>query len=261
MEAKDEIIFTGEYKGFSLGIRFDLAGKKPEDAAAALMHVSANIEPHAFRLSGIDMGKIDSFAKPGGKGVAAVCGFLEATGPGGVKEALLKAVPDPLLLPAAESYFFNRLLASSGVPFKAGVQTAQKPEQAKIEDFVGFAGKYGPWVAIKKLGLGKVQDYEVSAILAGINHTVVNKAFDFSGIQKDDALVVSVAGGKRRSYGNVALVLRELAPKLAGGAGDAYVVCKALETLGYKPYASPEMLSNAHPDIKPPKVKGRKPKG
>jgi hypothetical protein len=191
----------------------------------------------------------------------AAYGFLEAKGPGGVKEALLKAVPNPLLLPAADSYFFSRLLASAGVQYKVAAPPSCKPEGEKIEDFVGFVGKFGSWIAIKKLGLENAQDYEVSGILAGINHTAVNKAFDFAGVKKDDALVASAAGGKRRSYGNVALALKEIEPKLSGSAGDAYVVCKALETLGYKPYASPEMLSNAHPDIKPPKVKGRKPKG
>jgi hypothetical protein len=261
MDGKDEIIFTGAYKDFSLGIRFDLSGRKPEDAAAALAYVSANIEPHAFRFSGIDTKKIDDFAKPSGKGISAACAFLELIGPGGVKDALLNAVPDPKLLPAAESYFFSRLLASAGVPFKAATAPPIKPGQEKIGDFIGFMGKFGPWIAIKKLGTDKVQDYEVSAILAGINHTVVNKAFDFAGVAKNDAAVASAAGGKRRSYGNVALVLREIEPKLSGGAGDAYIICKALETLGYKPYASPEMLSAAHPDIKPPKVKGRKPKG
>ncbi|MFA5187213.1 MAG: DUF2666 family protein [Patescibacteria group bacterium] len=261
MDGNDEVIFTGAYKDFSLGIRFDLSGRRPEDAAAALAYISASIEPHAFRFSGIDTKKIDEFAKPSGKGLPAVYGFLEAKGPGGLKDALLKAVPDPKLLPAAESYFFSRLLSSAGVPFKVALAPSAGPGEEKIEDFIGFMGKFGPWIAIKKLGLEKVQDYEVSGILAGINHTVVNKAFDFAGLKGDDALIASAAGGKRRSYGNVAPVLKEVEQKLGGGAGDAYIICKALETLGYKPYASPEMLSDAHPDIKPPKVKGRKPKG
>ncbi|MFH0885044.1 MAG: DUF2666 family protein [Candidatus Micrarchaeota archaeon] len=261
MDGNDEIIFTGAYRDFSLGIRFNLSGKGPEDVAAALAYISANIEPHAFRFSGIDMKKIDEFVKLSGKGLPAAYGFLEAKGPGGVKEALLKTVPEPKLLPAAESYFFSQLLTSAGVQFKVAAPASIKPEAEKVEDFIGFVGKFGSWIAIKKLGLEKVQDYEVSGILAGINHTVVNKAFDFAGVKKDDAVVASAAGGKRRSYGNVALVLRDIEPKLGGNAGDAYVICKALETLGYKPYASPEMLSDAHPDIKPPKVKGRKPKG
>ncbi|MCI0504051.1 DUF2666 domain-containing protein [Candidatus Micrarchaeota archaeon] len=261
MDGNDEIIFTGAYRDFSLGIRFDLSGRKPEEVAGALAYISASIEPHAFRFSGIDTKKIDEFAKPAGNGLAAAYGFLEAKGPGGVKDALLKAVPDANLLPAAESYFFSRLLSGAGVPFKVAPTQAARPEQEKIEDFIGFVGKFGPWIAIKKLGLEKVQDYEVSGILAGINHTVVNKAFDFAGVKKDDAIVASAAGGKRRSYGNVALVLREIEQKMGGDSGDAYLVCKALETIGYKPYASPEMLSVAHPDIKPPKVRGRKPKG
>lgn len=261
MDGNDEIIFTGAYKDFSLGIRFDLTGRKPEDVAAALAFISANIEPQAFRFSGIDTKKIDGFVKVSGNGLPAACGFLDSLGPGGVKDALQKAVPDPKLLRAAESYFFGRLLESAGVPFKVAAAPSAKPAKEGIGDFIGFVGKFGTWIAIKKLGLEKVQDYEVSGILSGINHTMVNKAFDFAGVAKDDALVASAAGGKRRSYGNVSLALKEIEPKLGGNPSDAYTVCKTLETLGYKPYASPEMLSDAHPDIKPPKVKGRKPKG
>jgi hypothetical protein len=261
MAGEDEILFTGAYKGFSLGARFGLSGRKPGEVAAALSYVSASIEPHAFVFSGIDTEKIDGFAKPAGKGIGAVCSFLESLSPGGIRESLGKALPEPPLMSAAESYLFNRLLDRAGVAFKVQPSPDLKPSEEKIGDFIGFIGKYCDWIAIKKLGLENVQDYEVSAILAGINHTVVNKAFDFAGLKKDDALVNAIAGGRRRSLGNVALALRALEPKLTGGQEDAYLVCKVLETLGYKPYASPEMLTDAHPDIKPPKVKGRKPKG
>ncbi len=261
MQAKDEIIFTGAYKDFSLGLRFGLSGRKPDEVAAALSYVSQSIEPHAFRFSGLKAEKIDAFVRPSGNGLEAACNFLESLTPGAIKEALAKALPEPALMPVAETYFFGRLLGRCGIPFKADSAAAPKPEKEEIGDFIGFIGKYGEWIAIKKLGLENVQDYEVSAILAGINHTAVNKGFDFSQAGKDDPLASSAASGKRKSFGNAALSLRALAPKLRGGANDAYAVCKTLEAVGYKPYASPEMLSDAHPDIKPPKVRGRKPKG
>jgi hypothetical protein len=173
----------------------------------------------------------------------------------------VKTVPDPLLLPAAESCFLNSILVKAGVPFKpAPGEVTVKPAAEQPGDVIAFIGKFGQWVAIKKLGLEKAQEYEVSAILAGINHTIVNKAFDFSGVVRDDALIASVSAGKRRSLGNLGMCLRELEGKLRSDDSDAYAVCKVFETLGYKPYASPEMLRDAHPDIKPPKVKGRKPK-
>src|SRR5208283_60494 len=175
-----------------------------------------------------------------------------------LKDALAKTVPDPLLLPAAESCLLNALLVKAGVAFKPAISTAMKPAIEEPGDVIAFIGRYGQWVAIKKLGLENVRDYEVSGILAGVNHTIVNKAFDFSGMVKDDALVASVSAGKRRSLGNLGMCLRELEGKLRSDDSDAYTVCKVFETLGYKPYASPEMLTNAHPDIKPPKQKGRK---
>ncbi len=261
MEGGDEIIFTGAYKDFKLGMRFDLSGREPKDAAAALAYISASIEPQAFAFSGIDTKKIDEFAKPAGKGIGAVAAFFEKNPTGAIRERLSAAMEKPELMAVGETYLINQLLVKAGVQFKVQPSPAITPKEEKIEDFVGFIGNYRGWIAIKKLGLGNVQDYEVSGILSGINHTIVNKAFDFSGVKKDDAAVDSVAKGKRKSYGNLAAALKELEPKLTGSPDDAYLVCKVCENLSYKPYASPEMLTAAHPDIKPPKVRGRKPKG
>ncbi len=250
----DEIIFSGSYKDLELGVRFDLNGKRQGDVAHILSYLSSEIEPYAFRFSGIDTKGIDGFAKIDGKGVAAVCSFLEDRS-SEWNRWIKGRLENPKLMPAAESYLFNTLLRKAGVSFKIGSETSAKPEKEEISDVIAFVGKYKDWVAIKKLGLGKVKDYEVSGILGGINFTAVNKAFDFAGIEKDDALVQRLTKGKRKSYGNAALCLKEL------GSADAYVVCKALETLGFRPYASSHMLTDAYPDIKPPKQRGRKPKG
>jgi hypothetical protein len=251
MSGNDEIIFTGAYKDFKLAVHFDLSGKEPMDVAAVLAYISETIEPFAFKFSGIDTAAVDKLAGVNGKGSGAAVAALESRSPTELRGALLKAAREPALYSAAEAYFVNRLLSNAGVAFKASPPLAIKPSEEEIADFIGFVGKYGNWVAVKKLGLEKVQDYEVSGILAGINHTVVNKAFDFAGSAKGGA---AIAAGKRKSFGNLLQCLREL------GGKDTYVVCKSLEAIGYKPYASPEMLTDAHPDIKPPKVKGRKPK-
>lgn len=259
MEAKDEIIFTGKHKGFGLGVRFDLSGRTPADAAAALGYVSEAIEPHAFAFSGIDVGAVEKIAAPSGRGVGAVAAFFEANSPGDLRKRLLAAVPRPELYSVAESCLINRLLAKAGVRFKVAPSPSLKPAREEIGDFIGFVGKYGQWVAIKKLGLGNVKDYEVSGILSGINHTAVNKAFDFAGIK---AAVSEVPEAPRRkSFGSLAQSMRELEGRLDGGPGDALSVCRRLEKLGFAPYASPGMLTDAYPDIKPPKMRGRKPKG
>ncbi len=259
MEGKDEIIFTGNYKEFCLGIRFGLAGRSAMDAASALGYVSEKIEPYAFRFSGIDMPAIEGLAAPRGKGIGAVCSFFEGMPPGEFRRRLLAAVPKPELYAAAESYLLNRALSAANVAFRVPSSDSVKPEKEELGDFIGFMGKYGQWVAIKKLGLEGVQEYEVSGILSGINHTVVNKAFDFAG-WKPDASTVDEAP-KRKSFGSLAQSLRELEGRMSGGPEDALTVCARLAKIGFKPYASPEMLTEAYPDIKPPKVRGRKPKG
>jgi hypothetical protein len=99
----------------------------------------------------------------------------------------------------------------------------------------------------------------VSGILCAINHTAVNKGFDFAGSKANVSMVIEAP--KRKSFGSLAQSLRELEGRLSGSPDDAYSVCMRLDKAGFKPYASPEMLTEAHPDIKAPKTRGRKPKG
>ncbi len=254
MAGNDGIIFNGAYKDFKLGVRFDLGGKSADEVVYALGYIGSAIEPHAYRFSGIDTKKIDAFASPDGKGLKAVCDFLGSRPPRAISAALAEALPKEELMPAAESYLLNRLLTKAGVQFTARSSATLKPEEEDIGDHIAFIAKYHDWIAIKKLGLEKVQDYEVSGILCGTNHTLVNKGFDFAGAKAD----VSVAG-KRKTLGNLCAALSELA--LSGGMEDAFRVAKAMEGVGYRPYASPDMLTAAYPDIKPPKMRGRKPKG
>lgn len=255
MEAKDEIIITGEYKDFRIGLRYDLSGKGAADVAAALYSISERIEPSAFRFSGIDMKNADSLAQPKGSGLSAIISFLDANPQGAIKQALSKNLPKPELISVAESYFFNRMLFKAGLQFKAKAEGAPSPADEKPDDFIGFIGKYGSWMSIKKLGLESVQDYEVSGILSGINHTAVNKGFDFAMMKDGSGPFLA---GKRKSFGNLSEALKALEGK---GQADAMTVCRVFEGIGYRPYASPEMLTDAYPDIKPPKVRGRKPKG
>jgi len=251
----DEIIFSGKYRDFSLGVHYDITGKDESEVSAILGHISSRIEPYAFGFSGIDTKAIDGYIRLDGKGIPAVHKYLEENSSAWAKW-IKGSIKNPALLPAAESYFFNRLLEKAGIGFKVSREPSVKPANEESGNAIAFVGKYKGWVAIKKMGLDKAKDYEVSGILSGINFTVVNKAFDFAGIEKKDDLVQSITRGKRKSYGNAVACLKELESE-----NNPYVICKVLETLGYRPYASPHMLTDAYPDIKPPKVRGRKPKG
>lgn len=252
---EDEIIFSGRYKDFSLGVHYDLTGKGENEVSAILGRISSEIEPYAFAFSGIDAKAIDDYVKPDGNGIGAVYSYIENNSSAWNKWAKA-SLKDSKLMPAADSYMFNRLLEKAGVQFKVSMPVTVKPAKEEASNVIGFIGKYKEWMAVKKLSTEKAKDYEISGILSGINFTVVNKAFDFAGVKKKDDVVASATKGKRKSYGNAVSALREIEAD-----PDPYVVCKVLETLGYRPYASPHMLTDAYPDIKPPKVKGRKPKG
>lgn len=251
----DEVIFTGQHKGLKLGIAFNLEGKQPTEVAGILAYLCEQIEPFAYEFAGIDTKKIDSFAKCG-KGIAGVIDFLTSNSPGQIKTKLAEALPSKIesketpsqLMSIADSYLINRLFTNAGVKFKIEA-TKVKPEKEKIEDVIAFIGKYKEWVAIKKLGIEKVKDYEVSGILSGIENTIVNKSFELAEMQNESKTATA-----RKSYTNLAEALKQL-PSNA----NPCTICKTCEAVGYKPYASPELLTNAYPDIKPPKVKGRRP--
>ena len=248
MYGSDEIVFTGRYKDFGLGVHYDLAKASEKDVAGILSEISEKIEPFAYSFSGIGTKAIEEQVKVEGTGIqAAVKAIEQSDFSKWSKEKYPKE-----MRPIAESYYFNRLMAKAGLKIKPDAQTSIKPTKEEFGNMIAFVGKYKDWMAIKKLGLEKAKDYEISGILSGINFTLVNKSFSFAGMENE---VSGITKGKRKSYGAVVECLGKIENP------SPYVVCKVLEELGFRPYASSHMLTEAYPDIKPPKVKGRKPKG
>ncbi len=260
----EEIMLIGEYKNFRSEKRFDVKNASNQDVAAILVSLSDFIEPFVYEFAGIDTVKVDSLINVG-QGIenAAAClkslkrdslanacsmkPWMEPVVKSrfeGNSEELLKA-----LVTVAESYALNQILKKANVAFKPPAANVPNPEMEKPEDVITFVGNCKGWFAVKKLSVDeKTAEWEVAGILAGINHTLVNKSLDFAGMKS----TFSQAG--RKSLGNVAAALSQ------ADKNNPADVCKACENYGYKPYASPEMLTKAYPDIKPPKVKGRKPK-
>ena len=134
-------------------------------------------------------------------------------------------------------------------------------QRRKSEDQIVFIGHYKDWAVIKKLSINqKTEGWEVSGILSGIVFSLVPKVFQFAGASNPSVDVLKLCTGKRKSYTNVIEVLKQIS--LSGNQfQDAFLLLRVMETIGYKPYANPEMLCKEYPDIKPPKVKGRKPRG
>ncbi|MBN2478373.1 DUF2666 family protein [Candidatus Micrarchaeota archaeon] len=263
----EELALSGRYKSFDFGKRYSLEKTQDEDAAFILSEFSDALEYPAYELSGIGLGKVNDYVdklKITGKGMPSLISALENISAGQLKDSLLEACgDDKKKMSIAESAFIYLLLKRTGVPNRLSADMFAPSKTLKYERFdsdkqVMFVGNYKNWRVIKKLSLENAQDYEVSAVLCSVNFTSVNKAFDFAGINEEEQ-VKRISKG-RKSLTNLVNALKQIHhsedPKKL-----AYLVCKVCEEAGYRPYASPHMLSDAYPDIKPPKVRGRKPKG
>lgn len=242
---QEEVILVGEYKDFISDRHYYVGNASAQDIAGILVQLSDLIEPFIYRFSGIETAKIDSVLNVG-QGLASVCEFIRSF----KRDMLLPAAQNKsTMLPIAESYFIGQLLKRAGVAFKPAAAASIRPQAEKPGDVIAFIGNCKGWFAVKKLSVdAKTHDWEVAGILSGINNTIVAKAFDFAGIKTD------VRSMGRKSLGNLADALSAIEEK------NPYVVCRTCENFGYKPYASPEMLAEEYPDIKPPRMKGRKPK-
>ncbi|MFA6530809.1 MAG: DUF2666 family protein, partial [Candidatus Micrarchaeia archaeon] len=252
MEGDDEILFVGKFKEFNVGMEFSMAGKNDSDAAFALASISEAIEGPAFQFSGIDCEKVRKIANPSGTGVSAIVDFLSKNKPNELRAQLLSACSNPLLISVAEAYFFNQLFEKACVAYKLTpklVSSSLKQLPEKPEDQMAILGKYGNWISIKKLSIEKnTEDWEVSGILSSINVSIVSKAFDFV---KASGIPITITG--RKSYGNVLEALKKFVPS-GNAINDAFVINKTMEGLGYKPYAHPDMLTPAHPEVKAVKL-------
>jgi len=243
MIGDDEVIFSGKHKGLDVNVRYGLKGASEKEVAGVLVEVIKKIEPFAYEFSEIDCKKVEEIASKAGKDLNSIAKFIKENS---VRKMLEGTVNDAKLVTASESYFFNRALSNAGINLLPDIKTSIKPETEKVEGQIVFVGKYEKWVAIKKLALEGVEDWEVSGLLGGIIQTAVNKSFELAGESSEVG-----AGKRRKSFSAAADLLEELAGK------DAYIIVKSLENLGYAPYANMGMLAAAHPELKPKKPKGR----
>lgn len=259
MFGDEEIVFSGKYKDFDFSARFDLSKAEEKDVAAALMHVSEKIEEHAYRFSGLDLKKVDEVAKKCAS-IEEIISYLDANP---IRKMLEPSVNDKKLMPAAESCFFNLLFKKSDIKLRPDIELKLKPEKVKEEGRIAFIGKYKNWTSIKKLSLKEVdEDWEVSGILSGINHSIVNKGLEFSCKNYADveAKAKAAAKGKRKSISAAAEALDNIKGELDSECGPV-LLTKTLEALKYYTYITPFVLVDAYPDLKLPKSRGRKPKG
>ncbi len=257
MVGGDELIASGSYMGFSIDERYSLEDASDLDVSSVLVHINSIVEPFAYRFSGIDYDSIDSFAKPSKKGLEGVISFLKLKPLKEIRNVLLEASPKRELLPAAESCFFNRLLINAGLSIVPEEYKLLPSKEEKVEGQIIFIARFRKWMAIKKLSLHDVEDWEVSALLCGINHTLVNKSFDFKEVSLDPK--VAELTSARKSMKNAVSALESIFDNMPEGEELSFLLNNVLTGIGYPPYATLSMLEKAY-DVKPPKPKGRHPK-
>ena len=259
MFGDEEIVFTGKYKDFDFSARFDLSKAEEKDVAAALLYVSDKIEEPAYLFSGLDLKKVDEVAKKCAS-IEEIISYLDANP---IRKMLEPSVKNKKLMPAAESCFFSLLFKKSGIKIRPDIPLKLKPEKIREEGRIALIGKYKDWTAIKKLSLKEVdEDWEVSGILSGINHSIVNKALEFSCKNYADVEEKAnvAAKGKRKSISAAAEALENIKGEINSECWPV-LLTKTLEALKYYTYITPFVLVDAYPDLKPPKTRGRKPKG
>ncbi len=239
--------------------KYDLSNAQNEDILHILCRISGIIDECSYGFSGIETKKIKDFAKKisKGTGLKSLISSLESISNSDLKKELESACKTKDFIPIAESYFIHSILTECSVPFKLSpglFKCAIKPKSDSRPGKIVFMAKYKEWAAIKKLSLEGSKDYEISAILSSINFTIINKSFEFAGLI-DDAKIDSLIKGKRKSFSALIECLKSI--NESDEKKLSYIVCKVCENIGYTPYSTPNMLTKAYPDIKPPKVKGR----
>jgi hypothetical protein len=245
------------------GIAFDFSSASEKDAAYAISYCSERIDALTFAYSGIEVQALDkALSKYSGKGPKeAGATILSAKS---LREVFKDAVNDKnTLLPVAECYFFSKFPGRFG--FSPKINPGMFPSTIKPKSFapgsrISLVSKYKDWVAIKKLFLEpNMHKWEIAGILAGINETLVKKAFDFAGLDKIklDAKAAALTKGKKKSYSAIGEALQGID---GSPAEAAYLYNSILSTLEILPYANRAMLSKEYPEIKGPRMRGRKPK-
>ncbi|MDO8554349.1 MAG: DUF2666 family protein [Candidatus Micrarchaeota archaeon] len=241
---KEEIILVGKYKNLNLDRHYYVDKCGDTEVAALLVDLSNVIEPYIYQFSGIDTKKIDDLINVG-LGLPAVISFFKSF----KRNDLLSAAQNKnTMMSIAESYLVNRVLTKANVAFKPMGTHSIKQDVEIPESLIAFIGNCKGWFAAKKLTINeKTEAWEVAGILSGINHTMVNKSFGFAKLSGNTKI-------GRKSLSSLAEALATV------DVNNPYEICKTCEGFGIKPYAAPEMLMKEYPDIKPPKVKGRKSK-
>ncbi|MGB9719438.1 MAG: DUF2666 family protein [Candidatus Anstonellales archaeon] len=251
----DSIESWGAYGGWKFGYVFELEGKDEGSVAYALARIADEIEEKAYSHCGIKKEVVDGAIKNAcGSGVHELICFLENFKAGDFFEKACGEKKE--LRPAAESYFFNRILKAFNVPYRL---TAKMLEKNKIDakakepdDQIVFIGKYKEWVAIKKLTVPGSEEYEISGILASICTTIVPKTFQF-------ARIANIKTSKGKSMKNLIGMLK--GAESEDEKQTAANVHAIFEAYGLMPYPTLQMLEKAYPDLKVKKPKGRMPRG
>ncbi len=235
MLGSDEIIFIADYNGLKKGIRYDLSNASEKDVASVLVNLSDYIEPYAYRFVGVDYDALEAQIPSS----VSPADFLKDN------KKLWTSTCKGELKSIIESCFLNILLRKANIPFKPVLKMSLQEEKQDLDSGIFFIAKYNNWVAIKKLGAEGKKPHELGGLLAGIDSTIINKSYDLLSMERPKTK-------GRKSFNALVDVLESLDPK------DPAHNLGSLESLGFTPYPTLEVLVKIYPDLKIPKRRGRK---
>jgi len=125
---QDEIVFTAKYKDWMVVKKLLIEEKTtPQEVAAALASVEANISRKSYEYTGINREAIDAIAEKLAAGkrksFASLSEALSSLKPTALKAELLAACPTPKHLPIAENYLVKSLLDKLGFQTNLDLET------------------------------------------------------------------------------------------------------------------------------------------
>lgn len=254
---KDEIVFIAKNKEWRDGIRLEITDDtKKEEIAAVLFKVAEQCYDHLFDHAGIKSTKVQRVAREIAKEAEDLQGAARLR-PTKIKKAVVEYCESPAHYKLAESLFNKEFLQELGYEFIPKTQIEAKRYKTETREYeeIIFIAKHEEWIMIKKLLIDPklTKQEEVSLILASIYNTIVDKAFEYLGVdvERIEEECAEDCKGLKKGFGPITEAMRK-----GDDAATIYYNRKVCENAGKKLMFENELLQKVYPDLKIPKPRG-----
>jgi hypothetical protein len=254
---KDEIVFIAKNKGWESGLKLQITDNtKKEEIAYVLFEIADQCYEHLYDYAEIDSKKVIGIAKE----YAKDCKDLKSVSklkPTKIKNEVVEHCKSPVHYRLAESLFNKTILEELGIKLMPEIKTDVKKIRTEVREYeeVVFIAKHGDWIMIKKLLIEPklTKQEEVSLILASIYNTIVDKAFEYLGVdvQTVEEECETECKGLKKGFDSIAVALKK-----ADDASAIYYNREVCKNLGKKVMFENELLQKVYPDLKIPKPRG-----